>query len=354
MTFKKLCISTLTYLLLVSNLISPSFGATKEWSLSESAIESDINYLFSTYEKIHPNLYHNVEASVIKEQVQFILEDSDSYKNQQDLFKALSPIVNQLKDSHTYVGTTLLGQLQSSSQNFAFQPVLNNHYELIDDSTIIFDLNTFDLPIEDFQPMLDQLFKEIDNNHVSHLIIDCRDNPGGDATLGALLFEHIYRGDYRKVGFYGYKISKEILELQLNNGWIDQAIYDEQIKHIGEVSMTSHIEEGRTFDNKYCFDGNIYLLTNENTRSAAVMFASLIKDYNAGTIIGAETGDKASGYTANYEFELPNTKLRAGVSWQYIGRPSGLDTGRGLLPDYYTADFDMDTLEIALKLIQLK
>lgn len=354
MTFKKIGISTLACLLLVSNLINPSFGAKEEWLLSETAIESDINYLFSTYEKIHPNLYHSVEASVIKEQVQFILENSESYKNQQDLFKALSPIVNQLEDSHTYIGTTFLGQLQSSSQNFAFQPVENNHYELIDNSTLIFDLNTFNLPIDDFQLMLDKLFKDIENNHVRHLIIDCRDNPGGDATLGALLFEHIYSGDYRRVGFYGYKTSEEILNLQLQNGWIDQDTYNEQIKNLGEVIMTSHIEEGRTFDSKYCFDGNIYLLTNENTRSAAVMFASLIKDYNAGIIIGAETGDKASGYTANYAFELPNTKLQAGVSWQYIGRPSGLDTGKGLLPDYYTADFNMDALEIALKLIELK
>jgi len=64
------------------------------------------------------------------------------------------------------------------------------------------------------------------------------------------------------------------------------------------------------------------------------MFASTIKDYKLGTLIGEETGGLATSYGDIYPFQLPNTRLHCGVSHKRFVRPSGEDDGRGVLPDH--------------------
>lgn len=82
------------------------------------------------------------------------------------------------------------------------------------------------------------------------------------------------------------------------------------------------------------FSGNIFVLTGSYTFSTAADFAATIKDFSIGTIVGDETGGLPACYGDVFKFSLPNSGLEVRVSHKYSVRPSGQDTGRGVIPDY--------------------
>lgn len=137
-----------------------------------------------------------------------------------------------------------------------------------------------------------------------------------------------------------------------------KSLNEEQIKelrkNVGQNYEAYKIEALRRFEEEPIFDGDVYFLIGSNTFSAATMFSSIVKDYNIGYLIGEETGGLATGHTNSYQFTLPNTKLLTGVSFQYLVRPNGLDTRRGVLPDYYEKDIKKDALDIAVEIIKSK
>jgi C-terminal processing protease CtpA/Prc len=82
------------------------------------------------------------------------------------------------------------------------------------------------------------------------------------------------------------------------------------------------------------FDGDIYVLTSPFTFSGGMILASAFKDNGIGAIVGEETGDWPTGYTSLYGITLPNSGIWVGCSQWHHARPSGKDTGRGVIPDY--------------------
>ena len=82
------------------------------------------------------------------------------------------------------------------------------------------------------------------------------------------------------------------------------------------------------------FSGNIFVLTGVYTFSSAADFAATIKDFYKGTIVGDESGGLPTCYGDVFKFSLPNSGLKVRVSHKYFVRPSGQDTGRGVIPDY--------------------
>ncbi|CAH2213789.1 hypothetical protein [Tepidibacter aestuarii] len=85
------------------------------------------------------------------------------------------------------------------------------------------------------------------------------------------------------------------------------------------------------------------------------MLSSTVKDYKMGHLIGEETCRLATNYGDIYGFKLPNTGLSTFVSHKYFVRPNGLDTGKGVIPDYDIKDLGgRDALDIALEIIKNK
>lgn len=68
-----------------------------------------------------------------------------------------------------------------------------------------------------FKAFLEDTFRDINKKNIKELVIDLRENSGGDATLGDLLVEYIYDGKYKRCGKFGFQITKEILDLYRKN-----------------------------------------------------------------------------------------------------------------------------------------
>lgn len=233
----------------------------------------------------------------------------------------------------------------------------NYTYKKIDNNTGLITFNSFS-DFEKFNKFLDETFEKINNENIANIIVDLRENGGGSSQLGDLLIEYIYEGKYTQANSIDLKISNEIIKFYIdaakkNNASEEeiQKLKDKYIESLGQC-YTFKGQPSRQYLDKSKFKGDVYFLIGRRTFSSAVMLASTVKDYNIGYLIGEETGGIATHYGDLYSFTLPNSDINMVVSHKYFTRANGLDTGRGVLPDYNVKDLgERDALDIALEII---
>ncbi|MFV0593895.1 MAG: S41 family peptidase [Draconibacterium sp.] len=66
-------------------------------------LKSDIDFLISKYEKIHPNLYAYTDSATFKKKIRFLENGLTDSITSLDFWLKLTPIVNCLKDGHTSI-----------------------------------------------------------------------------------------------------------------------------------------------------------------------------------------------------------------------------------------------------------
>lgn len=254
------------------------------------------------------------------------------------------------------------GKSQDSIVNYTF-------YTIPEISAGVIDFRSF-TNFAAFENFLENTFVEINKNNLSNLIIDIRENGGGNSALGDLLTCYITDNNFATYSRVDEKGSSQIIDRYKAKGQSVQVSADGSSAVISNGSYskkitvgtiyTSDCEEEIPYPVKNKFTGNVYLLTSSYTFSSATDFASIFKDYKLGTIIGEETGGLATSYGDVYSFKLPNTNLDAGVSYKYFVRPSGSeDMSSGVIPDYEVSQTiddiktDIDTvMEYTKKLIK--
>jgi hypothetical protein len=180
--------------------------------------------------------------------------------------------------------------------------------------------------LSQFKTFLKETFTQIKKDSIENLIIDIRKNPGGTSNLGDTLLSYITGKPFTQFSREEVKVSKQILPWYLR--WLP-------LKDLFPSGRKIRTFEPKTpGENSLRFNGNVYVLIDAGTFSSATAFATAIKDYKLGTLIGEETGGLATSFGAVYNFNLPETQIKVGVSRKRLVRPSGEDDGRGILPDY--------------------
>ena len=182
--------------------------------------------------------------------------------------------------------------------------------------------------IKEFTEFCDEVFKEIQTKKASHLIIDLRNNPGGDFVNMEV--------------FTMYLLNKPYQSFQGLNSLA--------------VNKSHRFHDG---SNPLRFDGSVYILVGENSTSASTIFPSIIKHSRIVTIIGQEPHEPLTLYGPATSFELPNTCLLATAPRDIIIVPGSKNDGRGVIPDYEVKQKSEDTakgvdtaLEFTLNLIK--
>lgn len=152
-----------------------------------------------------------------------------------------------------------------------------------------------------------------------------------------MLLDYIASEPFRQFSRMDVKISEEYRKKM---GELPEE-YRKQMRELLEGEIGSIITETGDYINpgSFCdpglrFKGNVYLLTSRLTFSSATLFAATVKDFGFGTIVGEETGGLPTLYGDCIYITLPNSGLGCSVSCKYFVRPSGIDDGRGVLPDY--------------------
>lgn len=186
--------------------------------------------------------------------------------------------------------------------------------------------------IDKFEAFLKKTFTEIKDQNIENLIIDIRNNGGGNSLMGNELMQYISAAPFTMLDSVEIKLSEEIISKNYVD-WIDAS---QRIP--GTVYKYVQRSDTELRDNPLRFHGNSYLLINEKVYSSAVIFASAFQCHKVGKIIGAETGGVTVAYGDVYEFNLPKTNYQINVSWKKFYHACGVDNRTGVIPDYFVSN----------------
>ncbi|MEM1413008.1 MAG: S41 family peptidase, partial [Pseudomonadota bacterium] len=172
------------------------------------------------------------------------------------------------------------------------------------------------------------------------LIIDLRQNPGGDNSFSDPMIAWFADEPFR---FYAEFLIRSSDEAAASNAArLEASGGDENSVSARFAREYERVPRGEMFpfELPYAeprdgqrFEGKVYALINRHSYSNAVNAASVIQDYGFGTVAGEKTSDMATTYGSMEQFQLPNTGISVGFPKSHIIRPSGARKTDGVTPD---------------------
>lgn len=192
-----------------------------------------------------------------------------------------------------------------------------------------------------FVTFIDKAFSGFIKAGAKRLIIDIRDNPGGDNSFSDAMLAWFADRDFRFYKAFMIRSSDEAAAS--NQARLDASA--DAAKGVSGLFAKKYAETPRggmfDFDLPYAkprqderFGGDVYVLINRHSYSNAVTVAAMVQDYGFGTIVGEKTSDMATTYGAMENFTLPATGISVGFPKAHIIRPSGETKSDGVTPDW--------------------
>lgn len=192
-------------------------------------------------------------------------------------------------------------------------------------------------------------FTELEKNNIQNLIIDVRDNGGGRSVVVDSLMNYINDKGYSQYNKIETRISKELKERYKikypeRMEWVNQFTDGELINQDPSISTPTK--------NELRFKGDLYLLTNSNSYSAAATFAGAFKELKLGTIVGEETGGTIEYYGDFWYLKTPNTEITFHISPKRFIQFGGSDFDGGVVPNYKVKDTENKIIDFTFELIE--
>lgn len=194
-------------------------------------------------------------------------------------------------------------------------------------SLAIIDFRQF-VELENFTKFLDSTFTCIKNQKIKNLIIDLRNNGGGNSKLGDELFQYISKVPFKQFGQTTIKTSKQQKDFYKS----EYNIIDTNSLGVVTKSKGKLIE---LRDNDLRFSGNVYVLQSHFTFSSAADFSGTFKYFSMGEIIGEESGGLAVCFGDIVRQRLPYSGFSYTVSHKKFYQYGATDDDiHGTIPDY--------------------
>ena len=191
-----------------------------------------------------------------------------------------------------------------------------------------------------FSAFIDESFETFLDAGAAALIIDLRDNPGGDNSFSDLMVAWFADEPFRFASQFLIRSSRQ--SEASNQARIDafpQAAEGVSGQFAEAYAATPY---GETFPFEIPeasprpgarFSGPVFALIDRYSYSNTASVAALLQDYGFAVILGEETSDLPTSYGAMESFSLPNSGLVVGYPKALIIRPSGDMSDRGVIPD---------------------
>lgn len=192
--------------------------------------------------------------------------------------------------------------------------------------------------LEEFKVFVDTCFEQIREKDIDQLILDFRNNGGGDNALSDYLISYIADRPFQWNSKFLLK-SSDVLKkhIRAHNDTTD-TYYREILDQPSGKRFEYHNEEYLPQRRSQRFEGKVYVLVNRHSYSMATLAAAIIQDYGWGEVTGEPTGDFPSLHASIFSITLPNTGIQANVPKGYIVRPNGNTDAKGLQPDVVIKD----------------
>lgn len=203
-----------------------------------------------------------------------------------------------------------------------------------------------------FDESVERMFADIHSHGISTLVIDVRDNSGGNSRLGDILLSWL-----RPVGgTLQYTASIKLSSLWKANYPQLAKEYEEAFAAAGEQmtmgklydaewlsSITSNDTSAYEImepyfrmnsDTSSIFKGRVFILQGDRTYSSAGMFVTAAQDNRIGTVVGRSSTYRPSHFGDLLRWRLPNTGTCGFLSHKIFHRPDlSKDTEAALEPD---------------------
>lgn len=244
-------------------------------------------------------------------------------------------------------------QMNTCLDYVSIKSEINNYTNFLTKPLALLYLKKYTKDARNFGLTLQKLFKEIENNNINNLILDLRNNTGGDERTGKQLIWYLAR-DKKIDGFTDFSYISDYLKQVMKVDYKkDNKLYLKKYGTklpYGEINITKKL-----YNNPYFYDitkenspfildksikkfnGNIYVLIGNWTFSAAQVLATTMYDNNIGIFVGSPTGNKPTGQTGSSGLKLPYSKSLINLSIGYMERP---DTSKNELDALYP-DFNI-------------
>ncbi len=188
-----------------------------------------------------------------------------------------------------------------------------------------------------FDEFLSVMFDEIRNKNIRTLVVDIRNNSGGNSRLCDVLLSWLKPYSEIKKFTSSVRFSKlwEDTYPSVTNGYKQAFAENKQTFELGKLydstflsflnSANSVLEEEKYFrlneDMNLIFKGNIIFIQNSGTYSSAGLLVSTVVDNNIGLLIGTNSSYRPCNYGEILCWELPNTKIKGAISSKIFTRP---------------------------------
>ena len=318
-------------------------------------------YISETFDSILPKGFQIQTINelpvdlIVQKMLEIIPADGYNTTNKYQLlnrgmFRRAYALLMPSSDTYIIVGMDTLGHLRRV-KTVPIAPDFNRpaaatespiSWQLRDhDSTGILTLRSFQLNAGEFARRIDSVFAQVNNRKINRLIIDLRNNGGGNNENVSELYSYFANSPF----YHLRKTEVSIQPLSYRNHIINISEYDNLRSRLARDSSFEIFQyPGRRLREPIGanhFNGKLIVLVNGATVSAASEFAALAKGNKRGIVVGEETGGCYYGSTGGsyLNLVLPNSPLRARIPTIRIftAVPEDLKQqpqGRGVLPDY--------------------
>ena len=229
----------------------------------------------------------------------------------------------------------------------------------LSDNTALLNFRIFDMAANEEDPQykvysdfLDSIFIKLKKQNFKHLIIDIRGNPGGNDPTYEKAFTYLTNKPFKEniEAFIIFNNLPYPEHFKWNS--TDKQNQKRELREIEKYLRSTFPDKNHNkfyqdprfnpayYPNENKFEGNIYLIIDENVGSAASHFASLIRAYTDAIIVGTETSGGYYRHNGHYpvEYILPNSQIVTRFSIVSVTQDAifkdNQPIGRGIIPDH--------------------
>lgn len=202
----------------------------------------------------------------------------------------------------------------------------------------------------DFRIFLERMFSDIYQQKIENLVIDVRNNGGGNSILANQFFDHIKLEKPISPITTGIKLSQlmqhyypDVVDYYLNR-LQDNFGVEAELPYYYDLDLDMKEDYFSIIRNKdsgfylpasnHKFDGKLYFLTGYGTFSSAGDMVTIAYDNDLGIVVGEPMGQKPTSYGDILYFSLPNSGIEGSVSHKVFKRPKrSLSREKTIYPD---------------------
>lgn len=294
-----------------------------------------------------PGRFSYFFSQIIGEKPSYSVSYRD-YKSKQIVTVQVEPVSQKLFT--TTRAKKYPSEKRPTENAFNFEMNKRGNYAILKINSFVKD--SFQDPENTYPDFYKQCFKEISANNIKNLIIDLRDNGGGDAKNAGYLLQYFIdtpltpAKEITTLGNNEYFLTTtgDRLELDERYGMVmsdDRTFKVTKFDILRELAPFNPMEE-------YHFKEKLVVLINGGTVSAAGTAAGLLKEYTNAILVGTETSGYAGISNGVQRITVRGNYTETAITIPLLHAVYAINPAvqkRGAVPDYQISNSLQDILE---------